>query len=854
MCRTKNTGRQTPDLVPLPDPPWLDLEFKLDRWSNSTRDDIVSCGDRLSQMTKTYNDIEAVRALLEEKEKDLELAARIGQSLLEENKQLTQKNEILEQELANANETITQLKRDLATKISLLQIYSQDLDGFSEPTTPTEQKGHDLELLHRKVHDLEEKNFQLRSEVDLQEATLEEEEKKEMQIIQDFVKEISEAKKQITLLQEELSKKSEDCFRQQEDVTHVLSQIVEFQREIRSLSAENEDLRESLQASKDNQTTLLSERNELKDKYFELLNAFQEVQEENKKVCRTHLPNAKRWNYSMYTPYVNPDSLASELESSLGRDSEGYASDELLSHSKRVFQTVKYAGKSKSDRQRRNTGQLESTPQQKRTRSSLSLSYLSSSSSCFNDSFTSDSESLYAESCHTDDESRYSSFSSLGRPGAPGSTDFEVALSRLGDQDDFAAVLRSGDPVNEPSTTEDEMSKLNYDFSGNSELLRRLSIISGSTNRSYHMPEKLQIIKPLEGSQTLHHWQRLATPHLGGIFETRPGIQIKGEVHLPELEPDTFTLSDFEEDEAYYQPGKNNVETSSTYTFTNSTVMYPLNQNQIFSSSSAPEAVETRVVQCMEIESNAVINTEESLNFSKSKTSPGLSTLHQEQRIRAIVPSVDCSGHDVVAAPASSDPAPTALKCGLFPTLTTHSTASHSQNTPWQSFQVSNTPTTTTIHTTCTTPTPVIHNTVSPGNLIENLNVVSITKKALTAETTRSMFSSKLPVFCIPRFSNLYGLTTVPDNSPLTLSYKQNCDEDDISTENIDLDLQCEEQKIEDNLEHHETIFLPHNWGHVPPFSFKTANPIFQIYNPGVGGSYVGLLSTLHALRKGGFT
>ncbi|XP_076329079.1 uncharacterized protein LOC143235125 isoform X4 [Tachypleus tridentatus] len=543
----------------------------------------LSCGDRLSQMTKTYNDIEAVRALLEEKEKDLELAARIGQSLLEENKQLTQKNEFLEQELASANETITRLKRDLATKISLLHIYSQNLDGYSEPTTPIEQKGHDLELLHRKVHDLEEKNFQLRSEVDLQEATLEEEEKKEMQIIQDFIKEISEAKNEIVSLQEELSKKSEDCFRQQEEVARVLSQIVDLHRQICSLSAENEGLRESLQASKDNQSTLLNDRNELKDKYFELLNAFQEVQEENKKVCRTRLPIAKCWNYSMYTPYVNPDSLASELESSLSRDSEGYASDELLSHSKRVFQTVKYVGKSKSGRQHQNTGQLEPTPQQKWTRSLLSLSYLSSSPSCFNDSFTSDSESLYAESCHTDDESHYSSFSSLGRPGAPGSTDFEVALSRLGDQDDSAAVLQSGDPLSQPSTTEDEISTLNCSFPGNSELSHRLSIVSESTNRTYHMPEKLQIIKPLEGSQTLHHWQRLATPHLGGIFESRPGIQIKGEVHLPELEPDTFTLSDFEEDEAYDQPRKDTVQTSSTFTLTNSNIMYPLNQNQILS-------------------------------------------------------------------------------------------------------------------------------------------------------------------------------------------------------------------------------------------------------------------------------
>ena len=57
-------------------------------------------------MTKTYNDIEAVTRLLEEKERDLELAARIGQTLLEKNKELLQRNEDLEEQLAEANEKV----------------------------------------------------------------------------------------------------------------------------------------------------------------------------------------------------------------------------------------------------------------------------------------------------------------------------------------------------------------------------------------------------------------------------------------------------------------------------------------------------------------------------------------------------------------------------------------------------------------------------------------------------------------------------------------------------------------------------------------------------------------------------
>ena len=42
------------------------------------------------------------------------------------------------------------------------------------------------------------------------------------------------------------------------------------------------------------------------------------------------------------------------------------------------------------------------------------------------------------------------------------------------------------------------------------------------------IPNQLKIIKPLEGSITLNHWQKLAKPSLDGIFEERKGIFMKG--------------------------------------------------------------------------------------------------------------------------------------------------------------------------------------------------------------------------------------------------------------------------------------------------------------------------------------
>ena len=49
------------------------------------------------------------------------------------------------------------------------------------------------------------------------------------------------------------------------------------------------------------------------------------------------------------------------------------------------------------------------------------------------------------------------------------------------------------------------------------------------------------------GSVTLRQWQQLATQNIGGIFESRPGVQIKGERKL-DLEEEQHNLSDLEED------------------------------------------------------------------------------------------------------------------------------------------------------------------------------------------------------------------------------------------------------------------------------------------------------------------
>ncbi|XP_035226821.1 trafficking kinesin-binding protein 1-like isoform X2 [Stegodyphus dumicola] len=595
----------------------------------------VLCADRLSQMTKTYNDIDAVTRLLEEKERDLELAARIGQSLLDQNKDLRIRNDQLEQELATSTETITQLRHDLSVKNGLLQIYTQDLDTDSETGSPVKEKGFSVswEVLNKKISCLQEENSQLRSEAFSRTADIENEEKKEMQLISDCVKQLTEANKQLSYLQEEIGKKTEDNIRQQEEITQLLSQIVDLQRKLRDVTADNECLASKLEIAEECQHELSEELIDMKEKYGELMAAFQEMQAEVKQAQRNRLPSANTWqNFGMYSPYINPDSLANELEQSLGRDSDGYSSDERPSHSRKVFDTVRYANHGFPTRNRFSSSRSHYTisgstgrPGGLTSTCFSSLSQLSSLSSGFND-LASDSESAYAESYSTDDENPYTYVSGKTEKGRPNKLDvgLHTLSSGFGTCNDLSHELDKASGGSWPSNIKKSL--------------------YGRTVRRYQLPEKLQIIKPLEGSQTLHHWQRLATPHLGGIFEHRPGVKIKGETRLQDLD-EKVSLGDFEEDDDYSNPGKSFMNTSSIYTITTSALRHSSDLTNV-----------TPSYPTLQLCTRVTSQPPSTLNSPQQKTSSllgsqSLAKLLTERGIHGMVPSA--------ISPSSVSPTPT---------------------------------------------------------------------------------------------------------------------------------------------------------------------------------------------------
>ncbi|XP_030211460.1 trafficking kinesin-binding protein 2 isoform X2 [Gadus morhua] len=495
---------------------------------------MILSADRVEQMTRTYNDIEVVTHLLSERDRDLELAARIGQSLLQRNNLLQERNEAVEEQLNQAIDQVHQLQHELAKKDELLRMVasaSEESESDSSCSTPHPllQRAPgggastaaaaaaalgQLEALQGKLEELEEENQALRSEASHLKTETFCYEEKEQRLVNDCVKELRESSSQVLSLADELSQKGEEVLRHQEEIAQLLSQIVELQHRVKELALEKEELRIHLQASKEAQRQLTAELNELTERNAECLGMLHESQEEVKDLrsksnttggLRRHL------SYGLYPM----DSLAAEIEGTMRKelsvDEETIFQDQRTSQ-RRVFQTV------------RSVNTLTARAASFSPIPGSGLSPLVMTAQPFLSAQGDDHRPAPAPR----------------PPGPPAGDHLSDAIRRLSlrrhnflcERKFFQAERqRKTEALGGAGLEEGEGGASGAGSpagSGRSSCsnLSELSAASG-VFKSF-LPERLQIVKPMEGSLTLHHWQQLAQPHLATLLDPRPGVVTKG--------------------------------------------------------------------------------------------------------------------------------------------------------------------------------------------------------------------------------------------------------------------------------------------------------------------------------------
>lgn len=455
-----------------------------------------------------------------------------------------------------------------------------------------------MDLLQKKITSLEEENKTLRAETSQLVKETDEVEEQERRLMADITDQLNSANYQYDGLNLELERHKEENKLQHEQILNLTQKLTEAEIRLHQLTSENEEQISRLSITEENQNLLAGELAEYKVRYQEVLSLLQETQDQLRQQRKRAQPTVRSNLMPGIAALGCPpgESLQAELmETSLFSDNSldsGIASDRgglLMGHIagyKKVFETVRCATKAGHYADGMTASQLGAMSMSSASQTRMSSfaypasNYKGGSSIYSNSTYPASYEgsmgakTFSRESLVSDSEDCYPAKAPTGIPGAPGAKDLEAALKRLTPAE---VLVRRTMLSNAPPGT------YSYDDSANARTGIRTpdSIMStGSSGLScissnhWRLPEKLQIIKPMEGSQTLHAWNRLATPTLGGLLDERPGVTIRGGRGLDELGLHLYSLSDVEED-ADENPGKQYQMCSSIYTFTNSTVMHP---------------------------------------------------------------------------------------------------------------------------------------------------------------------------------------------------------------------------------------------------------------------------------------
>lgn len=357
-------------------------------------------------------------------------------------------------------------------------------------------------MLQRKINILELENRDLHSEVAQVVKDTDDIEEHERRLMKDFTDQLNTTNLQFEGLSLELERYKEENRLQNEQIIILTSRLSEVQMQLHELITENDETSSVLAITKENQNLLVTELSEYKEKYQETLALLQETQN----LLREKKKRTQPMTRSSYIPglptQLNPDSLQSELmESSLFSENNSLDSGIQSENGqpkpvpmfKKVFDTVKCAGKSSAFQNSEMTLSSELISSQPR----MSCSVYSSDTGKSSEKFGSYSmySSIYGGTKSEDnftlsdiEESYSRKFS--GVPGCPGAKDLEKALNNISSAEILA---RRSMLSHAPAGT------YSYDEPKSPEsIFSNLSNSSSSNLSQYRYPKKLEIVKPLE--------------------------------------------------------------------------------------------------------------------------------------------------------------------------------------------------------------------------------------------------------------------------------------------------------------------------------------------------------------------
>ncbi|XP_016939752.2 trafficking kinesin-binding protein milt isoform X3 [Drosophila suzukii] len=683
------------------------------------------CGNRVSQMTRAYDDIEAVTRLLEEKEKDLELTVQIGKELLTQNNALEARVADLETDLKASNDDRAQLVHELHKKNELISVLTNDADDGTDTDTPTMSKSITLDLLQRKVNTLIDENKSLKCEATQLAHQTDEVEEHERQLMADISAQLNDANSQYDNLSLELERQREENRLQHEQIVSLTARLAEAEMRLHQLTQDNDEHLSLLHVTKENQNALALELVEFKQRYEEVLALLHSAQDQLKQQRKRSQPMARSSflgglgtsGAGVGGGLFQPDSLHFELmessqysenslDSGISGDSQRsadrinrmmmnmpsggmstsamggsiYAGAGNVPPYKRVFDTVRCAGKSGNYMDSGNVSMTQLGAMSMSSTSGPRMASMAYPAGSYYRGGSSQSlgvKTLSSESLNSQSDDGYPAQPS-GVPGAPGAKELEAALKRLTPAEVLARrAMLSYAPAgtynyDEPMTHgagKDRNSDLPLGVrtpdsimsTGSSGMSGSTNHMSASMTHQWRLPEKLQIIKPMEGSQTLHHWSRLATPTLSGLLDERPGVTIRGGRGLDDLGMQIYTLSDVEEDVSDELPGKQFEAPGCTFTYTNSMVMHPddgfvndlsfLSQSQM--SSRMASTSTSRQPSCPATPRAGLSRKNSCSTFSVNL---GLAGMLNERGIKAVTPSA-------LNTPAGPNFSPTVTPC-----------------------------------------------------------------------------------------------------------------------------------------------------------------------------------------------